>query len=51
MVGSPARVIGSLDEYLNKERNQMAASPCYGGRVYVAPKCFVSKKDNNRNKN
>ena len=30
VVGSPARVIGSLDEYLNKERNQMAASPCYG---------------------
>ena len=30
VVGSPARVIGSLDEYLNKERNQKAASPCYG---------------------
>ena len=30
VVGSPARVIGSLDEYLNKERNQMEASPCYG---------------------
>ena len=30
VVGSPARVIGSLDEYLNKERNQMMMSPCYG---------------------
>lgn len=29
-VGSPARVINTLDEYLEKERKRMAISPCYG---------------------
>lgn len=29
-VGSPARVISTLDVYLEKERNRMNCSPCYG---------------------
>ena len=29
-VGSPARVICTLDEYLDKERQRMASAPCYG---------------------
>lgn len=29
-VGSPARVITTLDEYLTKERNRMVSAPCYG---------------------
>lgn len=29
-VGSPARVICTLDAYLEKERERMAQSPCYG---------------------
>ena len=28
--GSPARVICTLDEYLEKERCRMASAPCYG---------------------
>ena len=30
VAGSPARVICTLEEYLNKERNRMADAPCYG---------------------
>ena len=30
VAGSPARVICTLEEYLNKERNAMADAPCYG---------------------
>lgn len=29
-VGSPARVISTLDEYLEKERRRMGTVPCYG---------------------
>ena len=29
-VGSPARVICTLDEYLEKEKKRMADTPCYG---------------------
>ncbi len=29
-VGSPARVICSIDEYLEKEKARMSNSPCYG---------------------
>lgn len=28
--GNPARVLCSLDEYLEKERSRMATAPCYG---------------------
>jgi maltose O-acetyltransferase len=30
VAGSPARVICTLEEYLNKERSRMADAPCYG---------------------
>lgn len=30
VVGSPAKVICTLEEYLEKERNRMATAPCYG---------------------
>ena len=30
VAGSPARVLCTLDEYLNKERNQMEYAPVYG---------------------
>lgn len=29
-VGAPARVISTLDEYLEKERRRMETAPCYG---------------------
>lgn len=30
VAGSPARVLCSLEDYLNKERKRMESSPCYG---------------------
>lgn len=30
VAGSPARIICSLDDYLRKEKERMALSPCYG---------------------
>lgn len=30
VAGSPARIICTLEEYLNKERSRMASAPCYG---------------------
>lgn len=30
VVGSPARAISTLEEYLNKERARMNVAPCYG---------------------
>ena len=30
VAGSPATVICTLDEYLDKERSRMASAPCYG---------------------
>ena len=30
VAGTPARVICTLEEYLEKERGRMAAAPCYG---------------------
>ena len=30
VAGSPARVIYTLEDYLNKERIRMASAPCYG---------------------
>ena len=39
-VGSPARVICSLEDYLSRERSRMETAPCYGA-VYTL-RCSVS---------
>ncbi len=43
-VGSPARVICSLDEYLNKERTRMESSPCYGEEYTLRGNVSMEKR-------
>lgn len=43
-VGSPARVICSLDEYLNKERARMESAPCYGEEYTLGGNITADKK-------
>lgn len=43
-VGSPARVIGSLEEYLVKERNRMAQAPCYGEEYTLRQNVSMEKR-------
>lgn len=42
--GSPARVISTLEEYLNKERERMAVSPCYGEEYTLRQKVSMEKR-------
>ena len=48
-VGSPARVLCTLEEYLNKEKKRMTDSPCYGEeytlRKNVPMKMRMEQKD------
>ncbi len=48
-VGSPARVISTLDEYLKKETDQMSIAPCYGEeytlRKHVSMELRMKQKD------
>lgn len=43
-VGSPARVISSLEEYLQKERDRMAQSPCYGEDFTLRSELTMEKR-------
>lgn len=44
VVGSPAKVISTLDKYLEKERNRMAASPCYGEEYTLRQNVSMKKR-------
>lgn len=43
-VGSPARVIGSLDKYLEKEKARMETAPCYGEDYTLRQDVSMEKK-------
>lgn len=43
-VGSPARVISTLDEYLEKEQNRMNVSPCYGEEYTLRQDVSMKKR-------
>ena len=43
-VGSPARVICSLEEYLAKERSRMEHSPCYGEEYTLRQNVSMEKR-------
>ena len=43
-VGSPARVICSLEEYLEKERNRMRTAPCYGEEYTLRKNVSMEKR-------
>ena len=42
--GSPARVICTLEEYLNKERSRMATAPCYGEEYTLRKDVSMEKR-------
>lgn len=44
IAGSPARVICSLEEYLEKERNRMATAPCYGEEYTLRQDVSMDKR-------
>lgn len=43
-VGSPAQVICSLEEYLEKERNRMRTAPCYGEEYTLRKNVSMEKR-------
>lgn len=43
-VGSPARVISTLDEYLDKERERMKNAPCYGEEYTLRKNVSMDKR-------
>lgn len=44
VVGSPARVRCSLEEYLEKERSRMAIAPCYGEEYTLRQNVSMEKR-------
>lgn len=44
VVGSPARVICTLEEYLEKERSRMANAPCYGEEYTLRQDVSMDKR-------
>ena len=44
VAGSPARVICTLEEYLNKERGRMATAPCYGEEYTLRQNVSMEKR-------
>ena len=44
VAGSPARVICTLEEYLDKERSRMATSPCYGEEYTLRQNVSMEKR-------
>lgn len=44
VAGSPARVICSLEEYLDKERDRMASAPCYGEEYTLRMNVSMEKR-------
>ena len=47
--GSPARVIYTLEEYLNKERSRMKAAPCYGEEYTLRRNVSMEKRMEQKN--
>lgn len=43
-VGSPARVISTLDTYLEKERSSMSNAPCYGEEYTLRKNVSMEKR-------
>lgn len=43
-VGSPARVISTLDTYLEKERSRMSNAPCYGEEYTLRKTVSMEKR-------
>lgn len=43
-VGSPARFLCTIDEYLNKERLRMKSAPCYGEEYTLRKKVPMNKR-------
>lgn len=44
VAGSPARVLCSLEEYLDKERARMATAPCYGEEYTLRQDVSMDKR-------
>ena len=44
VAGSPARVLCSLDTYLEKERARMETAPCYGGEYTLRQNVSMEKR-------
>ena len=44
VAGSPARVISTLDAYLEKERNRMSYAPCYGEEFTLRRNVSMEKR-------
>jgi maltose O-acetyltransferase len=44
VAGSPARIICSLDEYLQKERDRMSGAPCYGEEYTLRQNVSIEKR-------
>lgn len=44
VAGSPAKVICTLEEYLNKEKARMANSPCYGEEYTLRKDVSMEKR-------
>lgn len=47
--GSPARIICSLEEYLNKERTRMETAPCYGEDYTLRQNVSMEKRMEQKN--
>lgn len=43
-VGSPARLLCSLQDYINKERERMSVSPCYGEEYTLRGNVSMEKR-------
>ena len=48
-VGSPAQVICTMEEYLNKERSRMASAPCYGEDYTLRQNISMEKRMEQKN--
>ena len=44
VVGSPARILCPLEEYLNKERARMSSAPCYGEEYTLRQNVSMKKR-------
>ena len=42
--GSPARILCTLEEYLNKERARMETAPCYGSEYTLRQNVSIEKR-------
>ena len=47
--GSPARLICTLEEYLNKERSRMESAPCYGEEYTLRQNVSMEKRMEQKN--